>query len=280
MFKNQESPLSLFSFQDIITCLTGIMLFFLLLLSIKILEITKLLEQQSPYRAEIAEWQQRNELLRNQLDDVGKDIRSYRRRIVSSKHEDRATLAIDKFKLERESKALQDELRRLQEERRARIEAREKEDARQKELERRESELQKAQDKAEAIAKQNRAFEENIRRLREEIRRRKHSVSIAVAGNTDKTPIAVVCSKDRIRIVDLSRKKEISIPRNGPILSEMADEACRRLGDYPLQKYYFAFLCKPSAAGYFSYLLQVVGNAYKGIELGHEPILESEDCDL
>lgn len=280
MFKNDESPLSLFSFQDIITCLTGIMLFFLLLLSIRIMEITKLFEQQSPYRSEIAEWQRRNELLRQQLRDVENDIHSYRRRIAGIRHEDRATLTLAKFRLERESSELQADMKRLREHHAVRSEAKKKEEAREKTLERQRAELQNAEDRANAVRQQNLAYEESIRKLREEIRKRKHSVYVRVTGKTGKAPIVLVCSRDNIRIVELARKKEVVVPRRGPFFSEMVNEVCRRIGDYPRQNHYFALLIKPSAAGYLPYLLQTISDSCPGIELGNEPILESEDCSL
>ena len=101
-----------------------------------------------------------------------------------------------------------------------------------------------------------------------------------IDGNTDKTPIAVVCSKNSIRIVELSNKRVTVIENRTPFCSEMVNEACRRLGEYSRQQHYLALLIKPSAAGYAHYLLiHLLIHSCSGFEFGSEPILESEECD-
>lgn len=279
MFKDHESPISLFSFQDIITCLTGIMLFFVLILAIKLLEVTKMLEQQSPYRAEIAEWRERNELLKRQLREMTEDIRSIRRRLAGAKREDRATLSIAKFRLERELKELKRRALRSREALKAKEAEKLRRESRKKQLERESEELKRAEDKLRSVKRQNRDYRENIERIRGEIRKRRHSVDITVDGDTDKSPVVLECSRDRIRIVELPGKKTTVIARKGPFASEMVEELCRSLGKYPPQKYYFALLIKPSAAEYARYLERRLAKSRPGIEMGSEPILESEECD-
>lgn len=279
MFKDHETPISLFSFQDIITCLTGIMLFFLLILSIKLMEITKMLEQQSPYRAEIVEWRERNELLKRQLRELAENIRTYRQRLAGAKREDRATLSIAKFRLEKKAKELRQNALKLQAEKNSKATKRTRAEVRKKQLERESEELQRIEDKLRQIRQQNRSYQENIGRLREDIRKRKHSVNVSVIGNTDKTPVVLECSRDRIRIVERSPKRVIVIQRKGAFLTEMVHEACKALKRYPPQKHYFALLVKPSAADYLSYFGEVMEKICPQAEFGCEPILESEECD-
>ena len=165
MFKDHETPISLFSFQDIITCLTGIMLFFLLILSIKLMEITKMLEQQSPYRSEIVEWRERNELLKRQLTELAENIRTYRQRLAGAKREDRATLSIAKFRLEKKLNELQRNALKLQAEKNSKAAEKSRAEVRKKQLERESEELKSVEDKLRQIQRQNQDYLESFHEM-------------------------------------------------------------------------------------------------------------------
>lgn len=279
MFKNHESPISLFSFQDIITCLTGIMLFFLLILALKIMEIAKVIEEQSPHRDEIAELRRQNELLRRQLGEISRDIRGYRERIRKAGREDRPTLSIAKFRLERRLREIRRQLAEAEKIKSLREDELRREEERRKRLEERERRLRAAAEELDRLVSANRSCAENIKKLRDEIAKRRRTIHITVSGRTSKRPVAVECSRDRIRLVDLQKKSVVSVERTSPFLSDMVNAAAERLRDYPADEYYFALLIKPSAAPYAEYLTGAVRGKCPGVELGSEPILESEVCD-
>ena len=85
MFKDSDPPVSLFSFQDIVTTLIGIMILFVLLLSLELMETTQTFERNSPVMEELKQLRERRrslearseemsrrlETLANELDAVG-----------------------------------------------------------------------------------------------------------------------------------------------------------------------------------------------------------------
>ena len=103
-------------------------------------------------------------------------------------------------------------------------------------------------------------------------------VRITVDGSTSKSPIALECGRDAIRIVDLRKKSAESVPRRGPILTDMVNEVCRKLKKYPTQNYYFVVLLKPGGGAYAEYLTRALSKNLPGAEFAFEPILESEVC--
>ena len=278
MFKNNEPPISLFSFQDIITCLTGIMLFFLLILVIRIMEITKQLEEQSPYRAELTELQKQNALLKKQQQEISRDIDEYRKRIRDAKKNDPASLSIAKFQLERRTRELKRETDDLQKRKDLREEQKRREEQRRKQLAQKRRRLQETVASLDRIEQQNNSYRERAKELRDEIRKRKRTVNISVSGRTNKKPVALECSGDAIRIIEFDPKNVTVIRRTAPFFTEMANAAAAGLKKYPRSEYYFVLLIKPSAAGYAEYLTHLIEKEYSGADIGSEPILESEEC--
>ena len=74
MFNDDEPPVSLFSFQDIITSLTGIMIFFLLLLSLIIMELAQKTRDASPVARELEQVRIKNDVLKRQISEIASDI--------------------------------------------------------------------------------------------------------------------------------------------------------------------------------------------------------------
>lgn len=278
MFRNNESPISLFSFQDIVTCLTGIMLFFLLILVIRIMEITKRLEEQSPYRAELEELQKQNALLKKQRQEILRDVDEYRRRIRDAGKKDPASLSIAKFQLERRTRELKRETDDLQKRKDLREEQKLREERRRKLLSQKQRRIRETADTLGRIERQNDAFRESAKKLREEIRKRKRTVNVSVSGKTNKKPVALECSGDAIRIIEFNPKSVTVIRRNSPFFTDMANAAAAGLKKYPRSEYYFVLLIKPSAASYSEYLMRLLEREYSGADVGSEPILESEGC--
>ena len=81
MFNDNGSPVSLFSFQDIITGLTGIMIFFLLLLSLNILEMSSQETGLSSAEKELTLIREQNQISRKHIKEISEDISSCRTRI-------------------------------------------------------------------------------------------------------------------------------------------------------------------------------------------------------
>ena len=69
--------MSLFSFQDIITSLTGIMIFFLLLLALNILNTAEAKQEESPLYQEIAYQKERKKLQEKQIAELSGLLKDY-----------------------------------------------------------------------------------------------------------------------------------------------------------------------------------------------------------
>ena len=101
--------MSLFSFQDIITSLTGIMIFFLLLLALNILNTAEAKQEESPLYQEIAYQKERKKLQEKQIAELSGLLKDYRRRISSIEHTDESTLRLKHFSLAKLLKKLEEE---------------------------------------------------------------------------------------------------------------------------------------------------------------------------
>ena len=102
MFNDDEPPVSLFSFQDIITSLTGIMIFFLLLLSLIIMELTQKTRDASPVARELEQVRMKNDVLKKQISEMASDIRDYRKRIRIAQSRDESALILERYRLEKQ----------------------------------------------------------------------------------------------------------------------------------------------------------------------------------
>ena len=277
MFKNDESPLSLFSFQDIITCLTGIMLFFLLIMSIQIIEITMRYEMESPHRAELEELKRRNDLLRRQMRDIERDAATYRSRLRKAHKEDVASLTMEKFRLERQLREKQLRQKEMAEKQKQLKQLKEDEEKRKAQLEKQLRELDEAIAKLEDLDRNNAELSEKIEKIRKEISDRRHKVEILVSGHTTKKPIVLECSKNMAVIRDLGTGNSEVVSRDDLSPEDFVRKIFRSAGTYSADDCYFAVLAKPDSAGYLSALRVFMRRS--GYEFGIEPILESERCD-
>lgn len=277
MFRNHDSPISLFSFQDIITCLTGIMLFLLLILAIRIMEIKENDAQKSPHRAEIGELRKSRDRQKRQLADMERDADRYRTRLNKVRRLDRTALLFEKTKLERELKKRNARIEKLgtqaDELRRRRLAEESRGDRLRRARHSAEKEL-KSLDEAE---RRNRELRKHREKIRDEIARRRRTLRINVPQGSSKKPLVLECSRDQVRIVDIRGGRSEVIRRASPFLPSLANDLWTRLKkDYDIREFYFAVLIKPSAAPYAEYM-QV--NWLKNVpdsEFGFEPILESE----
>ena len=280
MFKDHESPISLFSFQDIITCLTGIMLFLLLILSIRIMEIREREERTSPHRAELEELRRNRDLLRRQLADMERESQSYRRRLNAARRMDKTALTIEKERLERE---LRERSGRLEELRMQTDGLRRQLMAERERKVRLEKLRDAAQEDVRTVAEQEKQIAELRRKLaetRSEIERRRRKLEIGAPPGGRKKTLVLECSGDQIRLIDMKGGNSKTIPRgDSPFFTVMADEALKLLADHSPADCFFVALIKPSAAPYAQYLMDGFWQRFPKADFVAEPILESEACD-
>ena len=74
MFKDSDPPVSLFSFQDIVTTLIGIMILFVLLLSLELMETTRTFERNSPVMEELKQLRERRRSLEARSEEMSRRL--------------------------------------------------------------------------------------------------------------------------------------------------------------------------------------------------------------
>ncbi|MBQ9338350.1 MAG: hypothetical protein IJS14_13750 [Lentisphaeria bacterium] len=277
MFNNNEPPVSLFSFQDIITSLTGIMIFFLLLFSLSIMEFAQNRQDSSPVYKELEQIRAKNQILKNQITEMSADIRDYRKKIKAARSKDETALTIERYRLEqklRELKVQKNEKEKKLKEEKDNYSQLEKENAR---LKQRKKELEQQEDKVKELAYAVEQKKKQVAEIRKAIEKRRKEVQVTVDASIKKIPVLIECSEDRICIVDTAEKTRRVLPRKSPILTELVGQAISALRHFPPEKYYFVFMVKPSAVRYLTILLSRLQSEIRSADFGIEPILENEE---
>jgi len=276
MFNDDEPPVSLFSFQDIITSLTGIMIFFLLLLSLIILEVTQKNQEESPVARELERVKVKNDVLKKQISEISSDIRDYRKRIQIAQTRDESALILERYRLEKnltELKSQKSNLDKALKENRKKYADSEKRNQKlqqqQKVLELQERQCKEMNSKIDQKKKQ-------VSETRKTIEKRRKEVQVTIDSSIDKIPVLIDCSVDRISIVDTQKKTRRVFLRKTPLLSSLVDEAVTHLQQFSAHKYYFVFMVKPSAVNYIRLFVNTLQSKVRNASLGVEPILEHE----
>lgn len=271
-----ESPVSLFSFQDIITSLTGIMIFFLLVFSINILEFTQKAIDGSPIYEELEQVKGNNKILKQQISDIAADIKTYRRRIQISQSKDESALMIERYRLEKKIRDLKfqkgDFEKKLKEER-EKYSSFEKENRR---LKQKQKEIEQEDKKLKNLASGIEEKKKLISEIRKAIAKRRKEVQITIDSSIDKIPILIDLSVEKICIVNTQRRTKRIFPRKSPIMPELVADAISYLRLFSSDKYYFVIMVKPSAAGYINFFLSNMRDEIKNASYGLEPIRENE----
>ena len=94
MFRNSDPPISLFSFQDIVTTLIGIMVLFVLLLSLELIEATRIFEESSPVREELARLREQRKSLETQVEEQARRLKELAAELDSVSDMSEAELSI------------------------------------------------------------------------------------------------------------------------------------------------------------------------------------------
>ena len=278
MFKNNEPPVSLFSFQDIITTLTGIMIFFLLILVINMLEITEndQKEQKAPVYTEWREVEKQNGLLKKQIREIKHDVNKYRQRLREIARQNDSSLTLEKSRLKDQIAGEQKEIEKTAQQLRGSEQRLQAETESNQALENEKKQLEKELPRLKDALKQCDELKAKIKELKKQIAERKKMVNISLDRNIDLKPLLVECSRNSINVFDPATKNVKKFSRRTPIVSDMIADVFKYLKGLSTSEYYFVFLIKPSAAGYFHFLKTQLQENIPGAKHGIEPILENE----
>ena len=277
MFKNNEAPVSLFSFQDIITTLTGIMLLFLLVMALVMIQVNSELQKNSPVYEQLQQVRKENRALSADIQRTEQEIAALRKRKRELQSRDDAQLKLDKFALEnqlkeqqRELDALKRKLDDLQKKRIVQTRLQQELTRKRQELEQKKKELATAKERIE----KEKAVNKN---LLKKIDAKRRSITITTGGDTNKKPLIMECSGDKVRVVPSDRAKMRIFKCETPVVADMVNEAIEFARRFPASENYYVLLIKPSAASYMEFLQNKLRTAIPNLEYGMEPVQENEE---
>ena len=252
------------------------MIFFLLLLSLNILETTEQQTDLSSAQKELELVRQQNELQRQHIKEMSEEISSYQSRIKSMIAKDESALIIERFRLDKQLTKLKKQLEKAQKKLAEEKDLMRQTQSKKRELAEKAAQVDKKLDENARLTKQNRQKQQQLEKIREDIKKKKNAVHVTVDGSINKIPLLIECSASKICIYDSSSNTKKILLRRTPLISELVSETVKNLQPFAIGKYYFVFLIKPSAANYSDYLLSRFRASKKSADSGVEPIAEHE----
>ena len=277
MFKNNEAPVSLFSFQDIITTLTGIMLLFLLVMALIMIQVNSELQKTSPVYEQLQQVRKENKALEADIAQTEQEISSLRKRERELKKRDNAQLKLEKFSLEQQLKQQKHELDALKEKCAEQQKKQAQQTRRKQELTRQNSELEQKKKELAAVKKRIDIQKDQSTELHKKIKEKRNAITITTGTDTYKKPLVIECSGDFIRVVPKDKNRIRKFERKTPVLPDMIKEAMRYIRTFPASTNYYILLIRPSAVPYSNFILKMLRGTSRNLEYGIEPILENEE---
>lgn len=277
MFKNSESPISLFSFQDIITSLTGIMLTVVLLLALELINSRQKQAEASPLAQELEVARQIRDAAEKRKKELEADIARLQEASMSSFKYDVKILRINEQAIKEELEKIEEALSAAKKEQGKLDEKLAEQSSRAEVLKEEQRKKDEIRSKAEKIAKENKLLEEKLGKVNEALDKKRKGVKISFSGGTDKKPVLVECSRMLVRVSVFQSGEVKEFRPKSPILTDMVKDVVSYLSTLPSSKYYIVFLAKPSSGAYFNFL-QRYSSEKLTHSIGEEPIYEEEDC--
>lgn len=253
---NNESAISLFSFQDIITSITGIMFLVVLLLMLMIITSRiptaadiKADENAKELQQELTELKSKLQTLRKSQKELDKAIDHLKKlspeEILRQKQELRQTLQAEQLKLE----ALDSEIKN-------------KENQYRQILQKYQALLQSFEQRQQVISqlqKQLKETTETIKEKEETQRQRRRVMKYVVHNSSVKRPFLAELDKDGIRFMDPESKKLTDLRRPGKAHESLPMFAMELSKLDPVQ-IYFSIAVKPGGFQYALKLLEILKN--------------------
>ncbi len=274
MAKKDNSPaISFFSFQDIITSITGIMFLVVMMLVLLVVSrSTAPTAKEKQVDKDVAELQSKLDDLKRKIAANAASRDEMRRRMEELKQLDLASLEEKKAELLRRMEAVsqsisQEKVNRAELEKMVAA-AREAEAKLQAES----LQLEAEQSDAEKLQKEASTETETLGKL---LKHKENVVRFVWQGNIAQRPLLAVCSKEEIAVQDGLNGKPLFTARaqEGALTDQFLDW-CRKQGSH---QYYFVLLVKPSAFVY----AEVLSHRLKelGFERGREA-LPADDFEV
>ena len=247
----EETAISLFSFQDIITSVTGIM--FLVVLLLMLMMITSRIPKFKDTQASesIKELRKEANILKNQLQQLRKNHEQQNKEIEQLKklspeeiqrklEEFRQILQIEQAQAETLANTVQSK------EERYKILLQEKQELTQS--------VEQKKKVIEDLQQQQKELTETIKQKEADSQQRNRVIKYVIHSSSVKTPVLAELDKDGIRFMDLNTKKLTDLRRPGNA-HESLPMFAMELSRFNPSQVYFSVAVKP---GGFKYALQVL----------------------
>ena len=278
--KDDSPPVSLFSFQDIITSITGIMFLVVLLLALVILDSSILnsadRETTSPEpQPDLVELKKKISALQQLLKDARKEIQT-----ISMQMENAISLPPEKLDeqlaLEQEKNSnLKQHLREME---RIRRSLRETNRDLKKESLRLAEELRKQDDQISRQKTELANEQQELEKLKKQLERQKKLISYSVDSDFPKKLLIVECTPDGIRVKNTATGEIRSfVDKNDLTYASSITKFLAWMKTRNRQTEYFSLVITPGAFGYVNTLDQELVSA--GFSRGRE-ILPSDDSRI
>lgn len=217
MRKENDSPaISLFSFQDIITSITGIMFLVVLLLILLIFE-SKPAEPEEPAEAE-------NQEIAEQIADLEKEFAEHHRRAQQLKEQLEEYQKMPSEQIEQRKNELTEKLKQLQEQSKSLKHANEREKNLKKQLVTQQQEWDKKLEELtpELVEAQKELTRTETTRaqLEKQLKTIRQSVKFSVDTESKRTFLLIEYSADGFRILDFATQKKFDLRKKGDSLKE------------------------------------------------------------
>lgn len=274
--KNSESPITLFSFQDIITSITGIMILVVLMLILHIIDSnSSSVKKDNTYTKDISSIKNTLAELRKQLDDE-KDWQKMNEKVI----EDALSTDIDSLPLMiKEEEKIKSKLEENIAKHKNEITEMQK---KIKSLENSNTELdRKIKDGVETVSALKKQIEDTVKALKDSLEKvkkeeeeEKKKVYFSFERQEGKEPILVECSKSGLKVKIIKSNEIISFEDDSNTYVKIVNSFTgwlQKRGSTETE--YLVFTVKPSASGYLQTLLNKIRDLK--YQTGLEPVEEN-----
>ncbi len=277
--KSEQQPFSLFSFQDIITCVTGIMLFIVLMFTLQlIVNKVETAATQKNDAGRVEHMQRKLAEMTDEKQQLTEWLERSRSTLLKKLNVDTSALPEKISRLESHMALLKIRLEQAHRETKAHNE---KADTVEQSLADGEAELTELKKKqtelAEARAVSRSETEATRKKIEEKMKKAANFIDVNASRLNGKKPIVVECSGAKIKI-NTPQKDAGAVTITATTEAAMMRQLKEVLDKRSNTSEYLAVMLKPSAAGYFQELRKMAKSM--NFEIGFEPFAEDWEADF
>lgn len=274
----KTSPISLFSFQDIITCLTGIMIVVVLVMLLQLVESTATIMKRSKLLPEHNILQERSSILKQQRDLLLQKLKNH-----STEQNEYADISLPEIKNQ-----LQDELKYNQVLQRQEADLQKIYSTTTSNIEKLKLKLQQTRNSIKELSKDEKtvqeletmllALEAQKNSTEEMIEKKRKTLRFEFSGFAEETPILIECNGWGFRVKSWPNGEVTTLGAPSGSLTKQLPILVEKLSRENIQSSYYVFLFKEDAIGYYDMIITAVSKEIPGAKMGFEPIANAEEC--